>query len=348
MSNGNDVSNVPAGRGASSPHKAVMFRLTVAGFLGGLIAPMLHPLNAFLVSHQVPSDFTVGYFLFSLGLGVVGAVIVWLFDESDVKKALVLGVSLPAFLNTLGGTVLNTGARPQTGTPEEERSARGLPVGAFSFLPTAFAQEPVSSAATAAPERSLEINIDGQPFAYRVEILGAQGQVLGPAFDVSQSDSLLVAKPLPKTVTAIRFTVGGQSTTKSFTGKDGYTVEVMLRGLSFTRKFDVAQVFGKIPDLVPTAISAAVHLRPKAPVGAQGWIYVGTMNGGRWDAEHTVQGTSVPAVGDTQQIIYSANLRDAAGSKNPPAYVVSVFQQVRFLAVTTKGNTTWAQVEVTA
>src|SRR2546422_105064 len=151
MSNGNNASNVPARSGGASPQKAVMVRLIVAGFTGGVIAPMLHPLNAFLASHQVPSDFTVGYFLFSLGLGVVGAVIVWLFDETDIKKALVLVVSLPAFLNTLGGAVLNTGAKPQASRPEEERSARGLPVGVFSFLPSAFAQGPLSSAATAAP-----------------------------------------------------------------------------------------------------------------------------------------------------------------------------------------------------
>ena len=338
MSNSNDASNLRSRR------KPDMRRVVVAGFIGGLMTPMIHPLNEFL-AHK-PSDFGAGYWFLGAGLGVLGAVLVWLLEETDVKKALALGLSLPAFFMSLGGAVQNTGEQ-RPGTTEESRSL-GHPVGMFSLPSTAYAQEPTSTAPTAGPKRSVEISIDGQPFAYSVEILDAQGKVIGDTLNVTKAGSLLVAKPLSESAAALRFTAGGQSLTKAFDGKDGYTVEVTLLGTSFTRKFGVAQVLGKIPDLAPTGLAARIRNREKAPVGKQGWIYVGTLTNGRWDAEHTVEGTSIPRPGDTRQIVYSANLRDAAGSANPPLAVISVFQRVRFLQVTSRDGTTWAQVEVQA
>ena len=166
--------------------------------------------------------------------------------------------------------------------------------------------------------------------------------------NVTESGSLLVARPLSESAAALRFTASGQSLTKNFIGKDGYTLEVTLQGTGFTRKFSVAQVLGKMPDLAPAALAAIIRLREKAPVGKQGWIYVGTLTNGAWDAEHTVEGTSIPSAGETRQIVYSANLRDAVRSANPPLAVISVFQRVRFLRVTSKGGATWAQVEVQA
>src|SRR5712691_5664350 len=120
MSNTNNPPNVPLPGGANSPQNPGSFadkaRLITAGFIGGLMTPMIQPLQEFLKSHRFPSEFGLGYWLVGAALGVLGAVMVWLLKEADVKKALVLGLSLPAFFTSLGGAVQNTGAPITTAT----------------------------------------------------------------------------------------------------------------------------------------------------------------------------------------------------------------------------------------
>src|SRR5713226_3083696 len=99
MSNG----NVPPQAGANSPPPVDIRRIIVAGFIGGLMTPLIQPLKEFLAFHHTPSDFGIGYWILGFGLGVLGSVMVWLLNETDVKKALILGLSLPAFFTTVGG-----------------------------------------------------------------------------------------------------------------------------------------------------------------------------------------------------------------------------------------------------
>jgi hypothetical protein len=136
-------------------------------------------------------------------------------------------------------------------------------------------------------------------------------------------------------------------TWKPINAKFGYTVEIDLHPKSFQRSFGISQVFGKAPDIEVSSFSANVSVRPKAPSQEQGWIYVGTLKNGTWDAEHTVEGTVVPQAGDIRKIVYPANIRDEAGSQQPLIPdVVSAFQTVKFIEVQTNAATTWAKIEV--
>jgi hypothetical protein len=185
---------------------------------------------------------------------------VWLLKETDVKKALVLGLSLPAFFTSLGGAVQNTGAPITTaahGASIDGRSAAGI---VSFFVASAYAQ-PSPPPTAASPARSLRVNRATPAFAYKLEMLDARGNVIS-TFDVKAAEPSPLTLPLPDSATAVRVTAGGASLTKNFNATPGQTVEVSLRGESFRRKFDVAQVFGKAPDFVPDQILIEVNVRP--------------------------------------------------------------------------------------
>jgi hypothetical protein len=338
MSNGNTLPQA-----APNP-PADMRRIVIAGFIGGLVTPLIQPTKEYLTSHQIPSGFDHWFWAFALGLGIVGAVIVWLLKETDVYKALILGLSLPAFFTSLGGAVQNTADKPTITSMEQHKSA-SAPLGII--LPSANAQPGLAAAKESPPSRSIEISVEGQPFAYKLELLDSKGIVIGEPVDVSAAESLLVAKPLLPSAAAARFTVDDQApTVEKFDAKEGSTVVVTLHGTKFTRRFSVAQALGKTPDFVPDGVSATVEVKPKTPVGAQGWIYVGVFRSGSWQSEHTVEGTDLPKAGEIKQMIYSANLREAPGLANRAQSIVWVFQRVRIIDVTNIRDTTWAQVEV--
>lgn len=340
MSNG----SVPPQAGANSSPPVDIRRIIVAGFIGGLMTPLIQPLKEFLASHHTSSDFGIWYWIVGLGLGVLGSVMVWLLKETDVTKAMILGLSLPAFFTNLGGAVLNTADKP-TITPMEQHKPAFAPLGII--LPSANAQQGFPASNVPPPSRSIEISVEGQPLAYKLELLDSKGSVIGESVDVGAAESILVAKPLSSSAAAARFTVDDQAPiVGKFDAKEGSTVVVILHGTKFTRRFSVAQALGKTPDFAPDGVSATVEVKPKTPVGAQGWIYVGVFRSGSWQSEHTVEGTDLPKAGEIKQIIYSANLREAPGAANRAQSIVWVFQRVRIIDVTKIRDTTWAQVEV--
>jgi hypothetical protein len=330
MSNG----NVPTQAGPS--------RILAAGFLGGLMTPLLPPLKEMLASHHTPSDFSFAYWILAVALGVLGLVMVWLLSETDVKKALVLGLSLPAFFTSIGGAVQND---KSAGGPTQTQKPAFAPLGII--LPTANAQEAAPAANGPPPSRSIEISVEGQLFGYKLELLDSKGAVVGESIDISSTESVMIAKPLSPAVTAARFTVDDQPPViEKFAAKDGYTVAVTLRGLKFTRRFSFAQVLGKTPDLIPDGVSASVEVKPKTSVGVQGWIYLGVFHNGSWQSEHTVEGADLPKAGESKQIIISANLREAPGLANRALSIIWVFQRIRIIDVTMIRDVAWAHVEV--
>ena len=264
MSNNNNSPDVPPPGGGNPPQNPASFadkaRVIIAGFVGGLVTPMIQPLQEFLRSHRFPSEFGLGYWLVGAALGILGAVMVWLLKETDAKKALALGLSLPAFLNSLGNAVQNTDA-PVTAAARaasvEDRNAAGI---ASFFISSAYAQ-PSPSASVASPARSLKVERAAPAFAYKLEILDGAGKVISTT-DVKAADPSPLTLPLPDGATALRVTAGAASSTNNLNATAGQTVDVSLQGESFRRKFDVAQVFGKAPDLVPDKISVEIKTHP--------------------------------------------------------------------------------------
>jgi hypothetical protein len=269
MSNNNPSQNLPPGGGSPGNAAATWgpkdtARLLVAGFLGGLMTPMIQPIQELLKSHHYPADFGAGYWLIGAALGVLGVVMVWLLKETDVKKALILGLSLPAFFTSLGGALQNSGGyKVSTTTPTvinasiAERGAAGI----LSFFATSAYAQPVPTPISAASARSLKVTREGE-FAYRLELLDDKGNVTSTPLDVKASESLPVTLALPDNAVGLRFTAGAAVASQAFNAKSGQTVDVTLKGEGLRRQFDIAQVLGKTPDLVPDKLSAEVNVRP--------------------------------------------------------------------------------------
>jgi hypothetical protein len=259
----NNNPNPPPGGG--SPNNAAItwgprdtVRLLVAGFVGGLMTPLIQPLQEFLKLHHYPSDFGAGYWLIGAALGALGAVMVWLLKETDVKKALVLGLSLPAFFTSLGGALQNSGGDKTSATVTnasiEERGAAGI----LSFFVTSAYAQPAPSPIAVASARSLKVTREGE-FAYRLELLDDKGNVISTPLDVKASESSPVTLPLRDNAVGLRFTAGSAVASQGFNAKSGQTVDVTLKGEGLRRQFDIAQVLGKTPDLVPERLSVTLN-----------------------------------------------------------------------------------------
>jgi hypothetical protein len=242
-------------------------RILVAGFIGGIATPAIQPIQAFLKTHHYPSDFTLGFWLFSGCLGVVGLVLVWLMQETDVKKALALGASLPAFFTSLGGAVQNdqklsdATAKVTMSAPIERSWAEEI---APLFVSTAAAQTSPSATASASPapsNRTATITRK-EPFAYKLEVLNADGKPIEPARDVN----VLVPSPLklalPDNAATLRFTTDGGGSWMQQLNAGAGDIDITLSGDDFRRHFDVQQLFGKTPDLVPNRLKAEAAERP--------------------------------------------------------------------------------------
>jgi hypothetical protein len=268
MSNNNPLPNPPpAGDPLNNPsatwERKDAPRLLVAGFLGGLATPLILPVQEFLRSHHYPSEFSLGYWILGAVLGGVGALMVWLLKETDVKKALMLGASLPAFFTSLGGAVQNSGANLSAAvngltTPASlEEGVAGKMVS--FFVTSSYAQSTPSSTATPSA-RSVNVTRTA-PFAYTLELLDARGNAISPPREVKVLESSRLRLTLPENAAAIRFTAGDAVSTQNITAKSGEAMDVTLQGDGLRRKFDVGQVFGKAAELVPDRlkIDAKAH-----------------------------------------------------------------------------------------
>jgi hypothetical protein len=236
-------------------------RALVAGFFGGIATPAIQPIQTFLKTHHYPSDFSVGYWIFGVVLGAVGLVLVWLLKETDVKKALALGASLPAFFTSLGGAVQNDQKLSEAGPKVtiEAQVEKSWADGVSSlFVSTAVAQTtPIATPAPSVTKSKRTASITRTaPFAYQLEILDAEGKVIGQAQEVNALVPSPLKVPLPDNAASLRFTAnGGGSWTQKLDAAAG-EIEVTLTGEDFRRHFDVQQLFGKTPDLVPNRLKA--------------------------------------------------------------------------------------------
>jgi hypothetical protein len=228
------------------------------------MTPMIQPLQEFLKSHHYPADFGATYWLIGGALGVLGAVMVWLLKETDVKKALILGLSLPAFFTSLGGALQNSGgSKIGTTTPTLMHAsvAESGATGIFSFFVSSAFAQPAASPTPRGTLISVKVSRVGT-FAYKLEPLDSQGNILSNALEVKESDSSPVILTLPNNAVALRFTAGDALWTQGLSAKPGQEVDVTLKGEELRRKFDAAQVFGKTPELAPEKLRADIKVNP--------------------------------------------------------------------------------------
>jgi hypothetical protein len=131
-------------------NKAAIF----AGGLGG-VAPNLLRL---IVNYSSPSpqhiiNQPISYLLAMVGFAVLGALVVWVFQETNLKQALFLGIGLPSLfqigsLQSAPSSTLPTSAPPLAGTQAS-----------ISLVSSAYAQPPPSPSVSVA-DRTLNLAAD--------------------------------------------------------------------------------------------------------------------------------------------------------------------------------------------
>lgn len=104
----------------------------LAGFVGGILAVLMRHIREFFTSGVVSSRFDTQVWIFVIGFGVLGAVLVRIFREPNAGKAFIFGIALPSFLINLGAGVSNDPARaaeratqPQPATVEDRLGVAG-------------------------------------------------------------------------------------------------------------------------------------------------------------------------------------------------------------------------------
>lgn len=80
-------------------------KILAAGAIGGMAVPALRAGLKLTQQLQTSIDVTPSYVIGTLVLAVVGMATVWFLDETERKKAFVIGLSLPATISSLGGQV---------------------------------------------------------------------------------------------------------------------------------------------------------------------------------------------------------------------------------------------------
>ena len=128
-------------------NKAAIF----AGGLGG-VAPNLVRL---IVNYSSPSpqhiiSQPVSYFLAMVGFAVLGALVVWVFQETNLKQALFLGIGLPSLFQ-IGSLQSAPSLTPPTMAPGTQAS--------ISLVSSAYAQPPPNPSVSAA-DRTLNLTAD--------------------------------------------------------------------------------------------------------------------------------------------------------------------------------------------
>jgi hypothetical protein len=214
----------------------------VASAIGG-ISPYLVSLAKNLLTSKPSqhfSDFVSPLFFVGLILlALIGAAVGFLLQETDIKKAFVLGISAPALISSTLSTA--------------ESSGKGLAIALPAPVTTAYAQKAESSGespATQIPGRMVEINLQS-PSPVNAQLLDAHGNAV---FTVVLNKSVQI--PVPASAEKIQFEVG-DSRSKVYplpahTG-ERKAFDVNVTGV---RNFGFAQALGA-PPVIEYRISVA-------------------------------------------------------------------------------------------
>ena len=171
----------------------------LAGALGG-VAPNLVRLavNYTSSSPQQTINQPVPYFLAMLVFAVLGALVVWVFQERKLKQALFLGIGLPSLFQTASLQSIPPSTTPPSRAPGTQAS--------ISLVSSAYAQSP-SPPAPSITTRALNLSTD-KNIAYTVAFYDTSNSLISSA-PVKGPGSVSV----PKGAVKFAVQVGGSTST---------------------------------------------------------------------------------------------------------------------------------------
>jgi hypothetical protein len=222
----------------------------LAGAFGGVVPSLLRvALNLTSDPPKHPIQDLAGYVVGVILLALLGAVITWIWQEMDLRKALYLGIGLPSLIQVVGLQSTQPGNTPPAGPPP----AQNKPVGTLSLVSSAYAQTPASvdKGPFLIPGRKLEVSGNATAARSTVVFVGRDGQQVGtdavtnPSFtsvDVPEAATTVVVRvgdstspPLtlpdtPNATKALNFDTGvvkgsGLLQAFGFGGQDQYQIK---------------------------------------------------------------------------------------------------------------------------
>jgi hypothetical protein len=158
-------------------NKAVIF----AGAVGGVAPNFLR----LIVNYSSPSpqrimpDGQIGYWLAVVGFGLLGALVVWIFQEAELKRAFYVGIGLPSLLQV---TTLTWAQSPH------QYTVAPPPAGvetSISLISSAYAQEG-PPAEVSAPGRKLKLTGATNAPQLSVSFYGADEKWIPPTTPATQ------------------------------------------------------------------------------------------------------------------------------------------------------------------
>jgi hypothetical protein len=174
-------------------NKAALF----AGALGG-VAPNLVRLGVNYTSTSPQQIQPVPYFFAMLVFAVLGALVVWVFQENNLKQALFLGIGLPSLFQTASLQSIPPSTAPPSRAPETQAS--------ISLVSSAYAQPP-SPLSPSGATRTLKLSAE-RNISYTVAFYGINNSLIS-SVPVTNAGSVSV----PKDAVKFAVQVGGSTST---------------------------------------------------------------------------------------------------------------------------------------
>ncbi|HBJ86910.1 MAG TPA: hypothetical protein DDZ88_24235 [Verrucomicrobiales bacterium] len=285
--------------------------ILLAGAIGGAAPSLLTlALNYTGKARTIDLSDLPFYLIGTLILSLLGTAVAWGFEEKNRKKAVMLGVSIPA--------LLSVGIK----SLPEEKGGKGLSALLdFSLVPSAYAQVVAPSSApvvvttpqASVPGRTIELSTGNNSHDYTAVLLNSQGkEILSSGLQGQKFLSI----PLPEDASSVYFK-SGDATTKQFplSSKPGVATAFEI-DIKTKRKLGFLQAFGVKPVVESTIDAEKREVTPPAP-GTEGWVYLGKRTNNAWETLYAkLPSQEVPSANTKATVTFPLKLRSSPGSDN--------------------------------
>jgi hypothetical protein len=307
--------------------------ILLAGAFGGVLTPLLRIGLAYTQQTKDRPVVDFNYWLGALLLAALGAGVALAFKEARTQKAVILGLSLPAFL--------------QVAISDVQRNAAKQASLNFSipFVASAFAQEPSATAQSVSlsPARSIELSTGQSAHNYSATVFDATGKERA-TFNI-QGDKF-VSLPLPDDATSIQFSAGGTGSPKYPLSTETGAATAFEVTVDRTKTLSLLQALGADAKY-KTTISATRNVILPPLSGAEGWVYLGKRKGASWETLYmSLPNQEVPEPGTPASVTFTLKLRSDAGTQYQSKGTLPTGTKLKVLDTkTSDGITYWAKVK---
>jgi len=314
--------------------------ILIAGAFGGALVP-LTKMGLALVLMAEPFNVHLSYWLGVLILGVLGAGVAWSFGETHRGKAIVLGISLPAFAQvavTEGQKIIQERMK----SPDAHSSA-------FSLVSSAYAQEPSSptpkpSSETLVPERSIELSTGDTARTYSAVLYTSQGK---ESITYKIDGKKFFFTSIPDDAFSIRFFTAVASSASYDLSKE-IGVAIAFEITIPTRSFSIIDAIGGTSP-ASNKITALRNIIIPPAKGTEGWIYLGKRAGQDWNSIYIkLPGNGIPKPNTPGSSLFTLRLRSGPATENRSIGTVPSGHGLTVLdtAASADGTTYWARIRV--